>query len=59
MLLRHLHDEILDRLAEYAVHPLQDDLGTRNLKLVAFPAHRFDQDCKVQLAPSTDPEALR
>jgi len=43
---------VLDRFHALAVDLLGDDRGSRNLELVAFAAHRLDEDREVQF-PAT------
>ena len=54
MILRHVDDQLFDRLDHLAVDRLGDDVGTRDLQLEAFAAHHLDQNRQLQLAAADD-----
>ena len=55
---RDIDLQILERLAFDAVYLLGDNRRLGDLKLEAFPAHRFDQDGKMEFSSSSDDEGL-
>ncbi|OPY14708.1 MAG: hypothetical protein A4E69_00989 [Syntrophus sp. PtaB.Bin138] len=56
---RYVHNEKLDGFCLPVVDFLVDDMRLAHLELIAFPAHCFNQDGKVQYAPSIDLEGFR
>ena len=51
---RHIHGDPLVGLVGFTVYFVEQDFGSRNLKLVAFPTHLFDEDRQLQLSASAD-----
>src|SRR2546422_675312 len=56
---RDLDLELLVRLLGLAVDLLEDHLGPRHLELVAFAAHRLDEDREMELAAAAHDERVR
>ena len=52
-------DHALDRLAEFAVDLLVQDVRRGDLELIALAAHRLDQDGQVHFAAARDVEGIR
>ena len=59
VLLRHVDDAPLQRLAPLAVDLAGDDLGAADLELVAFPPHRLDEHRELKLSTAGDLEHVR
>ena len=55
---RHVDDDVLDRFPLLAVAFGDDDLRLADGELVAFAAHRLDEDREVQLAAAADLERV-
>ena len=55
---RHFHNKVFNRFAFFAVNLLENYFWARNLKLVAFSAHVFNEDGKVQFATTKNLEAV-
>src|SRR5450759_766260 len=58
VLLGNVEDEGLVRLEDLAALFLSDDLWHRDLKLIAFAAHLFDEDRQLELASSRKGEPV-
>ncbi len=58
ILLGNVDDDVLDRFVAAAVALGDDDLRLGDGQLVAFAAHRFDQDREMQLAAAADFERV-
>src|SRR5664280_2827789 len=58
VLLRNVEDEGLIRLEDLAAPLLGDDLWHRDLKLIAFAAHLFDEDRQLEFASSCNGEPI-
>src|SRR6185369_17918883 len=57
--LRHVDDEIFDRLHLHAVDFPRHDLWTRDLQLVTLSPHHLDEDRQLQFAAADDLHLLR
>ena len=51
---RHLNRQLLVGLRDLAAVAMQNDFRLRDLQFVAFPAHLFDQDAKMQFSTAGD-----
>lgn len=54
-----VHGELLPGLAYVAVDSLHDDAGAAYRELIAFAAHGFDENGKVEFPPPGDQESIR
>src|SRR5579883_2289812 len=57
--LRNIDGQVFDWLHHLAVNDSRDNLRTAHHQFIAFAAHHFDQDGKLQLAASHDFKAVR
>src|SRR5690349_22116097 len=57
--LRTIHDKALDGFETVTVFRAHHDLRLADHQLVAFAAHRFDQDCELQLAAAEHTKSIR
>jgi len=58
-LFRNVNRQVLDRLHQLAINTAGDDLRLPDHQLIAFAAHHFNKDRKLQLAAAKDLEGIR